>query len=1220
MDCGVESGCNRFVEFLEVSVHKFRFRGRTSLGLSVLILGLACLLPAGAQQYLGTLSGDVSDATGARIAGAQVLATNAATKFETKAVTNGAGEYALPSLNPGSYTVTISAGGFRTETRTQIELTAGANVQTHFALKPGTTQQDVVVTAETQLLDTSSANIATTLSSREVTDLPNIGRNPYVMATLAAGVINTGSGGYFQGKASSVTNPFSGVAVQITSDGNGGHNRLLLDGIPNDAPERLSGATYTNFVPSPEAVQEVKVQSSIFDAQVGHGNGTVTNTIIRSGANKVHGAAYYVFQNTYLNANTSERSLNKLNRGNDQLSQTGFVLDGPVFLPKVYDGRDKTFFMVAYERFASHGAQPYSTRVPNAAERAGDFSGLCSTFNSSGLCTSGIQLYDPNSPIDANNNRTVFFANNQIPSSRITTAGAAILSYFPVPNVPGAAITPGAVNYISSQTSYSSTYPSLIVRFDQAFGQKNKLNAIFFRSSLTQSNPTQGFPKEVGPSGCNAPGNCDYHVYRNNRGGSLDDVHQFSPSMVLDSRLGVVFHPFGLVYPDNQNFDLSKIGISSNGLPYTSFPAIGMSGYASLAGGASGQISTSTVSSLNEILTKTLGSHTVRFGFEGNLMRYNVQNPQSGLGGISFDNRFTQKNYQTGDSTSGDAMASLLLGSFSSASYNISPAYALQQIYVAPFVQDDWRATRRLTLNLGFRWDYESPFTERYNKQVLSFCTTCTNPLQSSVSGLTLNGGLQYTGSGNRFPYARDLNNFQPRLGLAYQPWDKTVFRAGYGIIYFNTTESPIGTGFSQTTSYNNFTTNTPLNPLSNPFPNGVLLPTGSSLGLGTAIGSGLSFYDPNHVQPKSTQWSASVQQQFPGDWTLQLAYVGARPSRLEVNHNINILPAKYYNCAVADPTCGLTYLNATVSNPMAGKIPTNSTLNASTIARNLLLLPYPEFGGVTEQGSSIGSAPYNALQIQVAKPMRHHYTLQANLTWDKVMLHTGYLDNYGAATGQLQSIQDPNPTLFANIFGTLQLPRLLGAPALERLALGGWQVNGVARFSNGALIGAPGNVDIIGNYYTGNWSLRHQFNTCWQQATTTSTSVTYANVNTAVNSSGLVTNQACDANSSSPAFRQRIGFTSQSNSPYLNLRIPLKPLMDVSVFKRFTIHEGTSFEIRGEFYNVLNTPEWGGPNTGLGAANFGSAASAPQTAFPNGFFTQANDARIGQLTARINF
>jgi hypothetical protein len=1178
------------------------------------------LVPAGAQQYLGTLSGDVSDSTGARVAGAQVIATNTATKFETKAETNGQGEYVLPSLNPGTYTVSISAGGFRTETRTDIQLTSGANVLTHFALQPGSAQQDVVVTAETQLLDTGSANISTTLSNREVTDLPNIGRNPYVMATLAAGVINTGSGGYFQGKASSVTNPFSGVAVQVTSDGNGGHNRLTLNGIPNDPGERLSGATYTGFVPSPEAVQEVKVQTSIFDAQVGHGNGTVTDTIIRSGSNQVHGAAYYVFQNTYLNANTADRAVNHLSRGNDQLSQTGFVVDGPVFLPRIYDGRNKTFFMVAYERFASHASQPYSTRVPNAAERGGDFSALCNAFNSSGLCTSGIQLYDPTSPIDANGNRTVFFPNNNI-SSRITPAGTALLSYFPTPNVPGAGVNSGVVNYISTQTSYSSTYPSFIVRFDQAIGAKNKLNAVFFRSGLTQSNPTQGFPKEVGPSGCTAPGNCDYHVYRNNRGGSLDDVHQFSPTLVLDSRLGVIYHPFGLIYPDNQNFDLSKIGISSNGLPYTSFPGVSVSNYASLAGGASGQISANTVGSLNEILTKSLGSHTIRVGFEGDLMRYNVQNPQSGLGTIAFDNRFTQKNYQNGDNTSGDAMASLLMGSFTSISYNVSPAYALQQLYIAPFIQDDWRATPKLTLNLGFRWDYESPFTERYNQQVLGFCTTCANPLQSSVPGLSLKGGLQFTRSGNRYPYPKDLNNFQPRLGFAYQAWRTTVFRAGFGIIYFNTLEAPIGTGFSQTTSYNNFTTNTPINPLSNPFPNGVLLPTGSSLGLGTSLGGNVSFYDPNHVMPKSAQYSASVQQQFPGDFTLQLAYVGARPTRLEVNHNINILPAKYYNCAVSDAACGLTFLNSRVNNPMAGQIPTNSTLNAATIQENLILLPFPEFGSVTEQGSSIGTAPYNALQVQVAKPFRHHFTVQGNLTWDKVMLRNNYLDSYGAAVGKLESVQDPNSTVFANIFGTVELPRLLTAPAYERLALGGWQMNAVARFSNGPLIPAPSNIDIVGNYYQPSASLRRQFNTCYLQPTTTATSVTYAPVNTRLDSTNsFVSSVGCDAQSPNAAFRQRIAFTSQSNSAYLNLREPLTPLVDLSVFKRFIIREGTSFEIRGEFFNVFNTPNWGAPSTTPGAANFGSAGTAPSAAFPSGYFNQANDPRIGQLTARINF
>jgi Carboxypeptidase regulatory-like domain len=1179
----------------------------------VLALSLGFTICATAQRYLGSIQGLVSDPTGANVAGAAVTAVEVTTKFKTEVKSNESGTYNFAALNPGTYSISVGAPGFKGETVTSVVLTAGQMQNVDFKLTVGAATESVEVRAENSLLDSGSANIATTLSTQEVTDLPNIGRNPYVMATLAPGVINGGSGGYFQGKSSQFTNPFSGVAVQIVSDGSGGHNRLTLDGIPNDPAERLSGASYSGFVPSPEAVQEVKVQTSIFDAQVGHGNGTSTNSVARSGNNHLHGAAYYVFQNTYLNANTSEKSLIHASRNNDQLSQTGFVVDGPVFIPKVYDGRDKTFFMVAFERYASHQAVNYASRVPTVAERTGDFSDLCGTFNSSGLCTSGIQIYDPLSPVDTNSNRTNFFANNLITPGHISQAGQSLLSYYPLPNVPGVSASTGN-NYIATQTSYASTYPSFIARFDQAIGANNKLSAIIFRSGLTQQGPHEGFPKEIGPGDC---GVCFYHVYRNNRGGSLDDVHQFSNSLLLDSRLGVLWHPFGLVYPDNLGFDLSQVGISSAGLPYSSFPGVTPSGYSQLPAAARGQISTNMTGALEEVLTKSVRTHTVRIGFEGNLIRYNVQNPQSGFGAFNFDSRFTQKNYQTGDSTSGNAAAALLLGAFSSTTYSITPSYALQQIYLAPFLQDDWRVTPKLTVNLGVRWDYESPFTERYNKQVSGFCTTCTNPLQSSVAGLPLKGGLQFASGSNRYPYSKDLNNFQPRIGAAYQASSKTVVRAGFGIIYFNTLESPIGTGFSQSTSYNNFTANTPLNTLNNPFPSGVLLPTGSSLGLGTAIGSNISFYDPNHVQPKSAQYSASIQQQFPGV-SLQIAYVGTRPTRLEVNHNINVVPAQYWN----QGGLGANFLTAQVANPLAGQIPTNSGLNGAKIQQSNLLIPFPEFGSVTENGSSIGSAPYNALQLQVSHPMRHHVSFQANLTWDKVMAHTFYYDDYSAGIGKLASQQDGNPTIFANVFGTVELPKFLDKSTYMRLPLGGWKLNAVARFSNGPLVGLPGGSKIIGNYRQPKQTYSREFNTCYLTASNpdpVTGAVTYTAQQTAFGSNGLATRVDCDSQSSNPAFQQRIAFESQTNPGVLQIRQPLKPLMDVSVFKQFIVREGASFEIRGEFFNVMNSPIYGGPNTGLGSATAGSVLSY-STAFPNGFFTQANDARIGQLTARLNF
>jgi hypothetical protein len=1188
-------------------------RSRTLVADLAILLIFASVLatPAHAQQYLGTLSGSVADSTGAKIVGAEVTATDTTTNFVSKGVTNGEGAYTIPFLTPDVYTITVTAKGFRIETRTDITLTSGTTVGVDFSLTPGAHTESVIVKAESDLLVTESPELSTTIPNQEVTDLPNNGRDPNVLATLTVGVINGGSGGYFQGPSHSYTNPFSGVAIQIVTDGSSGHNRLTLDGIPNDPPERLSGVTYAGFTPSPESVQEVKVAQSIFDAQVGHGNGTVTDVILKSGTNSFHGAAYYAFQNTYINANTSQNAHNGVPRGNDQLSQTGFVFDGPVIFPHVYNGHNKTHFLVAYERYHLHSASAYSSRMPFPAELTGDFSGLCNTFNSSGQCISGVQLYMPNSAVDVNGNRTQFFPNNNI-ASAITASGAAFASYFPGPNITGA--TPQSpTNYISHQTSAFSNYPSLDIRIDHQISANDTINATYFTANLTQGNPLEGFPKGIAE---NAQGDT---VIRNTHGGSLDEVHVFSPSFVLDSRFGLINHPFGLVYPGNANFNLSSLGISGS-YPYDTFPGASFSngGYASLAPGAGGQVSTSTLGSLNEIATKTVKTHSVRFGFEGNILRYDQQNPESGFGyqsgtpGFTFDTRFTQQNVTTtavgADPSSGDAFADLLLGAFSSDDYTINPSYAMQQIYYAPWVQDDWRVNHKLTVNLGLRWDVELPYTERFNKLVTTFCTTCVNPLQASVSGLPLYGGLQFTSASNRYPFPANYKAIQPRLGVAYQVDNRTVIHAGYGLIYFNTFESPIGTGYSSTTGGSNYVNNyTAVNPLSNPYPLGITLPTGSSLGLGTALGQSVSFVDPSHVQPRDSQFTLNVQRQFPGSLVVQVAYVGARPTHLEVNHNINVLPANLYNLGAAE----VTTLTTPVANPLHGLVPSDTNANGATIQPQYLDLPYPEFQSVTEEYSPIGSAPYNALQVQVTKPMTHSFTIAGNLTWQKIMDHTGYLDNYAAAIGRLEHVWDQTPSFFGQIYGTYELPKFATLPFYEREILGGWKLNSVMRFSNGQLLNAPSNVNIIGNYRQPNWSLLRQFNTCYENTAG-------ALVNTVPNSNGLTnTITACDSQSPTPAFIQRLPFTSQTNSPYLNIRQQYYPLVDASLFKQFAIKEGVNFEIRGEFFNVLNTPIWGGPSTTLGAANAGSSSSAATSA---GFFSQSNDPRIGQLTARINF
>lgn len=1154
----------------------------------VMLLGSATLY---AQQYRGTLTGIVTDASGANIANAKVTATDVITKFTTSTVTNGSGVYTIPLLNPDTYSVTVAGPGFTTQTRTGIVLTAGGSSAANFSLQVGSVAQKVVVTANNVQLDTQSANVSTTFNTKEVTDIPNVGRNPFVLSTLAAGVT---TGAYMQSEASVFTNPFSGTAVQIAVNGNGGHVRLTLDGIPDDPAERLSGTNYTGFVPSPEAVQEVKSQTTLFDnAEFGHG-AAVTNTVLRSGTNKFHGAVYYVFRNTYLDANQYQRVPNQngalnpaspTHRVNDQWSQPGFVVEGPVIIPKLYNGHDKTFFMVAYERIQSKSAVPYatSTLVPTDAERGGNFSSLCSDFVNN-VCApgAGVQIYDP-STADANGNRTPF-PGNIIPTTDFNATGAALMKFYPEPNT----TTGGpAVNYISATTTYPQKYFSIVTRIDHSFSPSNKMNGTFFKDILNQLQPNDGFPTEIGLSGS------DYTVYRNNEGGSLEDVIVASPTLVVDARLGVIYHPFGLIFK-GLNYDLSSIGMSAGGAPYHSFPGTSFSdNYGGLAAGAGGQISTDTVLDPALLVSKSLGNHSLRMGFESNITRYNVQNPQSGFGTFAFNRQFTQQNSITtpagNDPNSGSPMASLLLGYPSSGSYGINVSYALQQLYYAAFVQDDWRVTPRLTINAGLRWDYESPFTERYNRQNAAFCTTCVNPLQSSVSGLTLNGGLTFVTPSNRHPFPPDYNNVQPRFGMAYTLDPNVVLRGGFGIVYLNTLERPLGQGFSTSTNYVATIDNThPANNFSNPFPSGVTLPSGSSLGLATQLGQSVSAPDPNHTQPKLMQYAVNAQVQLPGNLLLQIAYVGQRASQLEINKSINGIPAQYYNQGAA----GVAYLQQLVPNPMAGFLP-GSSLNAPQIQRQHLLVPFPEFTGVTDDYASRGSTLYNSMQTSVIKRMSHGFSLQGNFTWQKLMDQTSYLNPGQDSFNQTFRREDPEPSLIANVIGIYQFASLSGHPRWERSILGGWQANGVLRAQNGTLVSSPSNVTLLSDPRLAHPTYGKFFNTCY------------------LNPAGVhvVGATACASSSSTPAFQQHLSFTLNNIGPSIDVRERIHPLVDASLFKSFQTHEGLNFEIRGEFFNVLNTPNFGGPGTGLGSSNFGIVT-----------LTQGNDPRLTSITARINF
>ncbi len=388
---------------------------RGGLCLVLPLLLVLCAIPVHAQRYMAALTGDVSDPTAAKIVGATVTATDTATNFVTKATTNGTGVYTFPFLTPDTYNVTVEAKGFRTEERKGVDLTAGNNVQANFTLSVGANANiTVTVSGGAQLLDTASADLGITITHQETTDLPNFDRDPYVSTALAAGTFDSV---FLQGTEMTSAESFGGFPTAIQGSGfASGHDRATLDGVPNDPSERIgtsSGNNYTGFVPSPESLQEVKSETAFYDAQYGDTGALIQNLVLRSGTNQFHGAAYFLFRNTYLDANTSVRvptqnaAVGPTARANNTYNQPGFVVDGPVRIPHIYDGRDKTFFMVAYEHIQFHSGAAHSYLLPSPAFAGGDFSSLCGgngpgtgNFNSSGLCVlgGGVQIYDPNLP------------------------------------------------------------------------------------------------------------------------------------------------------------------------------------------------------------------------------------------------------------------------------------------------------------------------------------------------------------------------------------------------------------------------------------------------------------------------------------------------------------------------------------------------------------------------------------------------------------------------------------------------------------------------------------------------------------------------------------------------------------------------------------------------------------------------------------------------------
>jgi len=1280
---------------------------------ALIFAAAAFVSTAHSQAYLGTVNGTVTDQTGAAIVGAQVQVIDENTHFVSPATTNGSGLYSVPYLTPDTYDVKVQAKGFADAEQTGAVLIATGIKEVNFKLSAAAANSIVTVTANQQLIDTESASVGTVLTSNILHNSPDIDANPIMMATRVAGVYSN----FTQNTQTTQWDP-QGGGISGTEIGAGvaGDTLFTINGI-DELASRGTPGQYTGYVPSALALQEMNVQTAPFDASVGHTLVGVENVVLKTGTVKLHGEAQYQYGDRIFNSNFSNRTALGQSRPSDTWSMPGIVVTGPVIIPKLWNGANrKTFFMASWEHFQYNIATyvGVSDSVPTVKERAGDFSELSAAGAASGNPLEGV-IYDPTTTVptgastsyapwcagscvageretftqeynEGPSNTTICSGDtNCIPTSRFNPTGVALLAYYPLPTSINPTL-PADGNYSPSDVSAPDIEWVGAFEISQQFIENNKLTATFLPYVATDLGKGYDFPIINGYSG----GGYDLQ-YQKEWGGILDYTKIISPTMVLDVRVGGTYSPFTQVHA-SANMPLSVIGITgaTATFPYPNFPAVSATSpfagsYTGLDSGASNFWYGSLVDGHAE-LSKSFQRHSVKTGIEYLLARDDYQDPESAFSSgtypLNFTTIFTSSNPNNTSVTSttasggepvkygGDGIASLLLGypgsgdAASSGAATINPAPNIQYDYWAGFVQDDWRLTHKLTLNLGLRYSYYSPYTERHNGLEAGFDFSSTQPfnlpnaagtgIASSIAppasaavpqGYT--GGLYFVNTAaypSRQYTKKDLaDGFEPRLGASYLLTPNTVLRGGFAVFLAPFYPGVDNNGFTSTTQLN-ATTNGWFTPptctssqgadaygfcnLTNPYPNGYVKPTGNLLGRSTGLGSSLAFAGPVNLPDKDRVWTVGIERQLPLQMMVDVEYHGNEVNGLGISKNWNALPNCYYyggSCPYAGNSTAL--VSTTVANPMAGYMPSSSTLNAATVPRDQLYLPYPEFTTVTQGNVSVVPGSHkrlgwqldNALYVSFVKRTSHGLEFHGAFTYEKVEDREALLNPGDPVTAAYKD-EDGQPDRYLNgdiVYNTpkLNLNRALG------YVVNNWQWTHSLNWQAGVSIGVPGSsFPSSGPNVTHHQSLAHWFNTCYIPV------VTNGNVgqtlNGVVNTSPVYGPPTNCQNGDQPAWIQQPTETlNQIAGNMRDVRLNEIPYYDMALAKIIPVHECYTLTFRAEAHNVFNNALLGqtGPTTTLTSATFGQFPLAG-TVNGNSIYTQANDPRIVRFDARFSF
>jgi len=1106
-----------------------------------------------AQSFTGTILGTVKDTTDAVVPNAAITVINMGTNARAEARSDANGNYAVPLLPPGQYRIQAEAPGFKLAVREGLVLQVQQQARVDLVLTVGALSESVVVTADAPLLESTTSTIGKVVDNRRIMSLPLNSRNVYSLIYLTPGV------------AGSIGNNYNSLSYAI----NGARSSMMdtiIDGVTGSHPT-VQGYTGISVFPSVDAIDEFKVQAQNFSAEFGRSAGSVLNVVYKSGANQLHGSVYEFLRNSVLDANNF--FANRLNQplASFKRSQFGGMLAGPVL-------QDKLFYMVSFEGLRQRSFSSATTTVPTDLERRGDFS---QTLASNGQL---IRIFDPfttrPNPAGAGYIRDAF-PDNRIPATRFDRVAVNALKYYPVANTAGHPVTKQQ-NYYSSGSRRLNT-DNYDFRVDHNIASNKRFFARYSHR-LVRDYPASFVPPELSIA--------EGRINEENRARNAvaDYTHTLSPATILTVRFG-----FARTLYVHANQGLGFLP-SSLGLPKDidaavdrqMFPRIGASGYANLGGGDHRWNAFNSGTGLANV-THIRGAHSLKIGYEGRLIRVPNWEARS-AGTFNFSAGFTQgPDPNRASSTAGNSAASLLLGTGTTGNTLIQAwkNVAAQSYYHAGYIQDDWRVTSKLTLNLGLRYDLETPRTERYNRMNY-FDAASASPLARITPQFpNLTGGVVFVGvdGRSRHQYLWDTNNVAPRLGLAYQLTKRTVIRSAYAHIFGPSPQQAHGTvgpmGFR---TENLWVTTldgiTPYNLLANPYPQGFRPPPGAAEGLLTQTGSTLQSPLRNTITPYSMQWNFSIQRDLPGQVMLETAYVGTRGLQLSRNAESGLS----LNQLLPEHMALGSKLNELVDNPFATSV-NRGVLVGPRIARAQLLRPYPQFTDVIPLYSSGSSSTYHSLQVTLTKRLTHGLQVDGSYTWakniDNGMSHQNSYDI--RADRSLVDIDIAQRLVVSYIY---EMPfgrgkrYGAGAAGWVNWLLGGWQINGITSFQTGTPL------SLSASNTAGLFNPKTRTNNSGQSGKLT----------------GPV-HERLGRYFDTTVFSQPAPFTFGNVGERLpDIRNDGIRNWDLSLFKEFVPAERIRVQFRAEFLNAFNTPRFGGPNTTVTSSSFGvisSQSNAPR-------------------------